>query len=80
MRSHINITNKLFETPNEGVDHINMTVPLFLRCLEWAKESAKTDVELHELVENILSKDSVLDIEDYLSIVPTGSEAEPKED
>lgn len=55
---------------NEGTDHISMTVPLFIRCLEWAKEDAKDDVEIHKFVENIVAKGGVLETEDYSSVVP----------
>jgi hypothetical protein len=50
---------------NEGTDHITMTVPLFIRCLEWAHEEAKDDVELHKFVEKVVAKGGVLSTEDY---------------
>jgi hypothetical protein len=50
---------------NEGTDHITMTVPLFIRCLEWAHEDAKDDVELHKFVEKVVAKGGVLATEDY---------------
>lgn len=51
-----------------GPDKIAMTVPMFIRALEWAKESAKDDLELHKFVENILAADKVLGIDDYNSL------------
>lgn len=54
---------------NEGVDHIAMTVPLFIRCLEWAHEDAKDDVELHKFVERVIAKGGVLDTADYESFL-----------
>lgn len=33
---------------------IRLTVPLFLRLLEWAKEDATTDVDLHFLTEKLV--------------------------
>ena len=42
-----------------GIDTITMDVPLFIRMLEYAKEEAKTDVDLHRVTENIL-KSSVV--------------------
>jgi hypothetical protein len=54
---------------NKAKDTIEMSVPLFIRVLEWAREEAKTDVEVHELVERILAKNKCLATEDYNSIV-----------
>ena len=61
---------------NEGTDHISMTVPLFIRCLEWAKETAKDDIELHKFVENIVAKGGVLETDDYASMIPSGDKVE----
>lgn len=78
MRHHIEIIRKLMEqeTPDYGADRITMTVPLFIRCLEWARESAADDVALHQMVEKIVAKDKVLTTDDYFSIVPDGNDAE----
>lgn len=38
-----------------GIDYISVNVPLFMRLLEYAKEDAKTDMDLHKVTENILS-------------------------
>lgn len=49
-----------------------LDVPLFIRMLEFAKEDAKTDLDLHNVTENVLllSKDrKVLTMDDYDSIV-----------
>lgn len=45
------------ETPPEEnpVDTITVDVPLFIRLLEWAKEDANTDMDLHALTEKALS-------------------------
>ena len=48
------------EEPEENpVDEIRMDVPLFMRCLEFAREDAQDDADLHHLVEKAveLSKD-----------------------
>lgn len=59
--------------PNGPVDAIRVDVPLFLRLLEFAREDAQTDMDLHTLTENILqaldSKD-VLTMSEYDAIVP----------
>lgn len=51
-------------------DVVTLSVPLFIRCLEWAKESAKDDVDLHKLTDNIIklfNSKGTLDSEDYSS-------------
>jgi hypothetical protein len=53
-------------------DVVKMDVPLLLRMLEYAKEDAKTDMDLHFVTENLikLSKNGrVLSMDDYNSIV-----------
>lgn len=57
------------ESLESGPDHIEMTVPLFLRCLEWARESHPTDVDLHIMTENIVNANKLLDILDYESLL-----------
>lgn len=36
-------------------DKITMDVPLFIRMLEYAREDAKTDMDLHKITENALA-------------------------
>jgi hypothetical protein len=58
-------------------DTITVDVPLFIRLLEYAREDAKTDMDLHDLAENIisLSEDGeVLTMDDYNAIVGTTEE------
>lgn len=52
-------------------DVIKMDVPLFIRTLEYARENAQTDQELHQLTERAaaMSRDRVLTMEDYESLV-----------
>ena len=53
-------------------DTIKVDVPLFIRLLEYAREDAKTDMDLHKIAENLilLSKNGrILDMEDYNSII-----------
>lgn len=59
------------------IDIIKMDVPLLIRLLEYAKEDAKTDMDLHVIAENLieLSKTNrVLDMTDYNSIIAPDSE------
>lgn len=53
-------------------DIIQMDIPLFIRMLEYAREDAKEDVDLHNVAENAieLSKEGrILDMSDYNDIV-----------
>jgi hypothetical protein len=36
-------------------DKITVDVPLFIRLLEYAREDAKTDMDLHNVAENIIA-------------------------
>lgn len=54
-------------------DVIRLDIPLFIRLLEYAKEDAKTDVDLHNISERIINLSSsgeTLTMDDYYSIVP----------
>jgi hypothetical protein len=58
-------------------DIIKMDVPLLIRMLEYAKEDAETDMDLHKIAENLIllsKKGRVLDMEDYDSIISPDSE------
>ncbi len=68
--------NKLTNLLKEGVenvDTISVSVPLFIRLLEFAKEDAKDDMVLHKVTENILEKHkngaNVLSMNDYDEVI-----------
>jgi hypothetical protein len=53
-------------------DKIAVDVPLFIRLLEYAREDAKTDIDLHKVTENILAlseEGSTLTMDQYDEIV-----------
>jgi hypothetical protein len=53
-------------------DTITVDVPLFIRLLEYAREDAQTDMDLHDVADNIISLSSTgktLTMDDYSSIV-----------
>ena len=53
-------------------DIISVDVPLFIRLLEYAREDAQTDMDLHDVADNIISLASsgkTLTMDDYSSIV-----------
>jgi hypothetical protein len=55
---------------NEAVEtKIQMTMPLFIRVLEWAKEEAKDDVAIHELAERLAAINGVADMDDYSNLL-----------
>lgn len=62
------------EQSEDPVDTITMDVPLFIRMLEYAREDAKDDMDLHDVTEkaNLLGKErGILQMEDYNEIVGT---------
>jgi hypothetical protein len=53
-------------------DIISVDVPLFIRLLEYAREDAQTDMDLHDVAEKIISlaaSGKTLTMDDYSSIV-----------
>ena len=53
-------------------DIITVDVPLFIRLLEYAREDAQSDMDLHDVTENIISlsaSDKILSMDDYSTII-----------
>ena len=62
------------------IDAIMMDVPLFIRMLEYAREDASTDMDLHDLAEKAIAMSAegeVLSMGNYEDLV--GGEAEEEE-
>jgi hypothetical protein len=58
-------------------DIIKVDVPLFIRLLEYAREDAKTDMDLHDVAENIISlsmSGKTLTMDDYNAIIGSTQE------
>jgi hypothetical protein len=58
-------------------DTIKVDVPLFIRLLEYAREDAKTDMDLHSVAENIIRLSETgrtLSMGDYDAIVGSTEE------
>lgn len=58
-------------------DKITVDVPLFIRLLEYAREDAQTDMDLHDVAENIIrlsETGKTLSMNDYDTIVGSTSE------
>jgi hypothetical protein len=59
------------------VDKITLDVPLFIRLLEYAREDAKTDMDLHKVTENAITLSTTgktLTMDQYDSIVKDGGQ------
>ena len=69
----------LKENLENPVDKITVDVPLFIRLLEYAREDAKTDMDLHDLTERIISMSAegqTLTMQDYDAIAGNANLAE----
>jgi len=58
----------------DPIDTITMDVPLFIRVLEYAREDAQADMDLHDLAEKAISlgkERGILQMDDYDEIVGT---------
>jgi len=59
-------------TQSNEVDKVTLDVPLFIRLLEYAKEDAQSDMDLHKVAENIIEMaqgGTTLTMDDYDAIV-----------
>ena len=54
---------------NKGIDVVKVTVPLFIKLMEWAREDAKSDIEVHKLTEKIISKNDTLCSEHFDELI-----------
>jgi hypothetical protein len=68
----INSKKYITEREKNPEDKITMDVPLFIRMLEYAREDASTDIDLHDVAKkaiNLSSKGKVLTMDDYENII-----------
>jgi len=66
------MVRKALMGPENPIDTTTLDIPLLIRLLEYSKEDAQTDMDLHKVAENIieLSKGGkTLTMSDYNSIV-----------
>jgi hypothetical protein len=54
---------------DDTIDMVTMDVPFLIRILEWAREDAKTDIEIHNAVEKMIAQKSNISMGDYAKIV-----------
>ena len=61
---------KIVKENNDLADHVSVDIPLLIRLFELAREDVKTDVDLHNVVEKMISMKSkgVLTMNDYEEI------------
>jgi hypothetical protein len=53
------------------MDTITVDIPLLIRLLEYAKEDAQTDMDLHKVAEKCLKhKKRILSMNDYAKLIP----------
>lgn len=63
-------------------DVIKLDVPLFIRLLEYAREDAKSDLDLHQLADNAIemcSEGRALSMDDYDYLISDEEERELRE-
>jgi len=77
-------TNAMFglEENEDPIDTITMDIPLFLRMLEYSREDASQDMDLHDVTEkaNKLGKErGILSMDDYEEIVGAAEEIDEAE-
>lgn len=68
----INILKEAFELEKNPKDIVRIDIPLFIRLLEYAREDAKTDMDLHTVTEKCIEMSvsgKTLSMEDYSQIV-----------
>ena len=66
------VAQNIREEEEDPTDIIAMDVPLFIRMLEWAREDAETDMDLHNATERAIEAvklRGLLSMEDYNDII-----------
>ena len=61
------------EEQQDVIDTVTLDVPLFIRMLEYAKEDAANDMDLHDLAEKTIAlnkQKGILSMEDYDTLIP----------
>ena len=66
------IDSMMNEEEEDVVDTVTLDIPLFIRMLEYAKEDAQTDMDLHDAAEKAIALNKskeMLSMEDYNTII-----------
>ena len=75
------VTEEETEVSNDAPDIIAVDVPLFIRLLEFAREDAGDDMDLHEVAERAIEAvkmRGVLSMDDYNTLIPPKEELDEK--
>jgi hypothetical protein len=71
------IDSMMNENEEDVVDTVTLDIPLFIRMLEYAKEDAQTDMDLHDVAEKAIALNKskeMLSMEDYNTIIGDNNE------
>ena len=66
--------SKPLNEQEDAVDTITMDVPLFIRMLEYSREDAQEDMDLHDITEKAITlgkERGILQMDDYNEIIGT---------
>lgn len=72
LRAKLDSINEDGEALQDAVDTVTLDIPLLIRLLEYSREDAQTDMDLHNVSERLIELSKVkgtLSMEDYASIV-----------
>ena len=76
------LSESIDEQEEDPIDTITMDVPLFIRLLEYAREDAQDDMDLHDLAEKAIAgtkQQGILSMDDYDMLVGELKQIEIKE-
>ena len=78
LQSHINDSIRGMKEEVDKDDRVMLDIPFLIRLLEFAREDAKTDMELHKVVQKLISirNKGVLTMDDYDFVVKLKEELE----
>jgi hypothetical protein len=75
-------TRKPVDDEKNPIDIVKMDIPLLIRMMEYAKEDAETDMDLHAAAENMIElskEDRILSMDDYTNIISPDEEKQINE-
>lgn len=78
LQSHIDDSVRGMKEEVDKADRVMLDIPFLIRLLEFAREDAKTDMELHKVVQKLISirNKGVLTMDDYDFVVKLKEELE----
>jgi hypothetical protein len=75
-------TRKPVDDEKNPIDIVKLDIPLLIRMMEYAKEDAETDMDLHTAAENMIElskEDRILSMDDYTNIISPDEEKQINE-